>query len=132
VEEGAFSYLFSQFQLPEGEDQMDKLKRVCAGFSVLLPGKGLPELFNQLYMILEQYFGDRKQVKEMLARQFAPKLRAKEQELSRMYGQEIHLQPEQDPEFVQLLDRNTTALKAQYEDALIQARERINAAREAK
>ncbi len=127
--EGAFAYLFSQFQLPEGEDRMDKFKRVCVGFSSLLPGKGLPELFNQLYVILEQYFGDREQVKEMLTRQFAPKLRAKEQELSRMYGQEIHLQPEQDPEFVQLLDRNTAALKLQYEDTMAQARERINDAR---
>ena len=50
--------------------------------------------------------------------QFMPKLRQKQQELEKRFGQQIALEPSQDPDFVQALNRNLDALKEQYSGSI--------------
>jgi len=59
----------------------------------------------------------------MLRQQYEPKLRQKEEELSRRMGREVRLDPLQDPEFVNFYNQNLNALKANYEAVVEQARE---------
>ncbi|MCL2270275.1 MAG: hypothetical protein FWC24_02920, partial [Treponema sp.] len=54
--------------------------------------------------------------------QYAPKLRQKEEEISRRMGREVRLDPFQDPEFVAFYNQNLNALKANYQAIVDQVR----------
>jgi hypothetical protein len=60
---------------------------------------------------------------QALRQQYAPKLRQKEEEVSRRVGREVRLDPMQDPEFVAFYNQHMSALKKNYENVVEQAKE---------
>ena len=66
-------------------------------------------------------------IEKSLKAQYGPKLRQKEQELARRLGQEVKLDPMQDPEFVAFFKQNVGKLKEQYQQALDNAKEDLKA-----
>jgi hypothetical protein len=67
--------------------------------------------------------GESSQYEAALRRQYAPKLRQKEEELSRRLGRRIELDPFQDAEFVAFYNQNMATLKGNYEAAVEEVRE---------
>ncbi|MDZ7794762.1 MAG: DUF6657 family protein [Spirochaetia bacterium] len=67
----------------------------------------------------------RGQLTEQVKQQYEPQLQQKQQNLTRQYGYEIELKPEQDPEYTQLLQRHMQQLEQQYQNALNEVKEQI-------
>ncbi len=123
---GAASLLLTQISLPDTEKSLEKTDRIIAALDALVPGKGITQFGAQIQEVFRQYLSGMEHIEKSLVQQFMPKLRAKEKELSQRYGQEIHIQPSQDPEFATLLSRNMAALKEQYGQAVDEARAHIS------
>jgi len=80
-------------------------------------------MFSQLIQLTGQYLQELAHYDQALRQQYAPKLRKKEEELSRRIGREVKIDPMQDPEFIAFYNQNITALRGNYEPIVEQARE---------
>lgn len=94
----------------------------------LLIGDGneqLEQLLSQLEGFFSQYLENQEDLVERMKQQFAPALQQKEAQLRKQYGPNFKLRPEQDPEFMKLLDKQLSQLDEQYSNALTQAKGQI-------
>ena len=71
---------------------------------------------------MNQFLDEAAQYEEAIKRQYAPKLRQKEEEIARRLGRQVKLDPFQDPEFVQFFNQHMNSLKANYQSVLDEAR----------
>jgi len=123
LQQGVFDTLVSQITLPASKEDEERIANAGKGLAALINNKRFSALLNQLFQVFAQYMNESAQYGEMLKRQYAPELRQKEEELSRRLGQEIRLDPFQDPEFVAIYNQNMNALKDNYQLAVDQFRE---------
>jgi uncharacterized protein YukE len=123
VGQGAFDVLLSQVSLPQSAEDMHRIERVGKGLAALISHSAFSRLFTQFIQALSQYLEEVDSFDAALKQQYAPKLRRKEEELARRLGQEIRLDPFQDPEFVTFYSQNMNALKDKYQSLVDQVRE---------
>lgn len=114
VLEGALKLFMARIQLPADETEKQKVMLIGQGLEMLLPHKNMTALFQSVDQVFSRYLEAQQQVEAALTQQFMSKLRQKQQELEKRFGQQIELSPSQDPEFAQALSRNLDALKEQY------------------
>ncbi len=129
VREGMFEVISSQLQLPTNEANLAKLQVLGAACAALAASTGLAggekrttALFQQLATFFRQYLDDMKNVEQVIRKQWAPRLREKEREMSARMGQDVRLDPMADPEFAAFYKQNVGAVKQQYQAALDKAR----------
>lgn len=120
--EGALEALLAQIKLPEIEADLSRLMRVGEGLSLVLDSSEFDAFFAQLAQAFSRYLSELSQYEELIRKQYAPKLRQKEEEIARRTGRAISLDPMQDPEFVQFRSQNLAALGERYEAAVEQLR----------
>ncbi|ADK80009.1 DUF6657 family protein [Sediminispirochaeta smaragdinae] len=126
VKTSTIEVLLSNITLPREEVDEELLKRIEEGIAVVTgEKKQATNTLDQLTQFFQQYLQNREQILDHLKRQYQPQLDAKQEALSRQYGQKVALQPEQDPDFMQLLNRNIGRLEEQYQQALDQAKGEI-------
>jgi hypothetical protein len=125
LKQGIFDVLITQITLPNAKEDETRIDRLGKGLSAVIGNNEFNELFKQLTQIFAQYLKEVSQYGQMLMQQYAPKLRQKEEELSRRMGREVRIDPFQDPEFAAFYNQNINALKSNYESAVEQAREEI-------
>lgn len=126
LKEGCFSTLAANLTLPQSEEFKEKTGRLEEGFIVLTGEKRqVAHLFEQINQFFDQYLENQDQIMEALEKQFAPRLREREQELARQLGSEVKLSPSQDPEFGKALKQHLGRLESQYGEALQQAKEQL-------
>lgn len=126
IRQGLFEALIGNLTLPADDNHLARIQSLQPAFeSVLDDSKHLPMVFDQVSNILAQYLRDRKQLVEQVRQQFEGRIRQREQELARQTGQQIHLDPSQDPEFAKTLQHHLTQLTDQYQQVVDQAREQI-------
>lgn len=123
--EGAVPVFCTAIRLPETEDDIEKNSLWQRGIEIILPGSNLNSLFSQSQIIFKQYLDDRENLYKALEQQFMPRLRAKQEELSKRYNQNITLSLAQDPEYNSALSKNLKALQSQYETVVEEMRSRI-------
>jgi len=126
LKQGVFDVLVTQILLPSAKDDMKKLEKLGKGLESIMGQKAKNEfsaMYNQLLQVFSQFLQEAVQYEQMVRQQYAPKLRQKEEELSRRLGREIRIDPLQDPEFVAFLNQHMSALKGNYEPVVEQARE---------
>lgn len=110
--------------LPRDEVAADTLNRIGEGLAVVTgEKKKVAGIMEQLAQFFRQFIENRNQIIEHLRKQFQPQLDAKSKALSRQYGRQVNLQPEDDPEFMQHLNHNLGRLEQQYQQALDQAKQ---------
>jgi hypothetical protein len=61
-------------------------------------------------------------VDEAIRKQYAPRLKMKEQEMSARMGRPIRIDPMTDPDFAAFYKQNVGQMKTQYQDALDKAK----------
>ncbi len=127
IKQGVFELLIATVQLPASKDDLTKLEAIGKALSLIVPDKRAGMLYTQLQQLFTRYLSEVEQYDQLIKRQYAPKLRQKEEELSRRLGRAIKLDPFQDPEFVNFYNQNMNALKSHYQDAIEQGREQIRA-----
>jgi len=123
LKQGIFDVLAPQISLPAGESDLPRFEAVCKGLNLLIKDGRFATMLKQLGQILSHYLGETAQLEQAVRQQYAPKLRQKEEELSRRLGQDIRIDPFQDPEFVMFYNQNVNALKANYQTTVDQVRD---------
>ncbi len=124
---GALDTVLANLTLPREEGELGRLESLREAL-VLMAGKkkkAIREIFDQLHQLLNQYLKNMDHLEDSLKQQYEPRLRQKEMQLRQQTGQEIHLSPEQDPDFVKLLSEQLVRLDEQYGDVLKQAKKQI-------
>jgi len=121
---GAFEVFAARIQLPiMANSELDNELAVLAGGfkalnAALLGEKKIQTIFEELTAFLKQYFENAKKLDESLRKQFAPRLKQKEQQMAMQMGRPVQLDPMQDPEFAAIYKQNAQQLKGQYQQAL--------------
>ena len=123
LKQGIYDILISRIVLPASEDDLDRIDAASRGLQAVIGGKRFGETARQLVQIMKQYIQEAARYEEAIKRQYAPKLRQKEEELSRRMGRQIKLDPFQDPEFTAFFNQNMNTLKGNYQAAVDQVRE---------
>lgn len=126
--EGAFEVFVSRIQLPisAAANPDSDLAPINAGIKVLNTApfgeKRIQTTFDQLGGFLKQYLEDAKRVEEAIRKQYAPRLKQKEQEMSARMGRPVRIDPMQDPDFAAFYKQNVGQMRDQYQDALDKAK----------
>jgi len=115
LKQGIFDMLVSQVSLPAGKDDEKRIENAGKGLNIVINNSHFAVLYGQFTQAISRYLQETAQYDEAIRRQYAPKLRQKEEELSRRMGAQIRIDPFQDPEFVKFYNQNMNALKANYE-----------------
>ncbi|MDR2313439.1 MAG: hypothetical protein LBE02_02785 [Spirochaetaceae bacterium] len=123
IRRGCFDVFISQITLPVVPEDLKRLETLGRGLAEIIGHRGFSQLYQQYLSAVSQYLNEAAQYEEAVKRQYAPKLRQKEEDLARRIGRHIKLDPFQDPEFVAFYTQNMNALKANYEGLADQVRE---------
>ncbi len=106
--------------------KLEALGKACAALAsssgAIGAEKRATALFGQLSGFFRQYLDDMKNVEQVIRKQWGPKLREKEREMSARMGQEVRLDPMMDPEFAAFYKQNVGAARQQYQAALDKAK----------
>ncbi|MDC7220439.1 MAG: hypothetical protein PQJ59_10885 [Spirochaetales bacterium] len=121
--------LLINLKLPRINEDLAKVSRLEEGFSSLIKGsmekEAVTGLFGQLKNFFAQYLDSRDHLLENLAAQYEPQLRQKEAQIRQQTGQAIRLTPEEDPEFVKILQEQRKMMDSQYEEVIKQAKDQL-------
>jgi hypothetical protein len=126
VREGMIQSLLSNVVLPLDEFAIKRNKQV--GDIIVAAGSDARKLnmvFGQLDGFYKGYIDERKQLMQALEKQYAPKLRRKEEEMSKQMGQRVKINPAQDPEFAAMQRQYMAQLDLKFGDELDKAKEMI-------
>ena len=123
VKQGIFDVLVSQIVLPESNESAAKMERIGKGLSFVIKSNEFQAMYKQILQMFSRYIEESAHYEKMIEQQYAPKLRQKEEELSRRMGREVHIDPLQDPEYINFYNQHMSALKGNYEPFAEQARE---------
>lgn len=123
VKQGIFDIMVSQITLPAGKDDEQRIEKAGKGLAAVIDNKQFTVLYQHLLQIISRYLQEVSQYEKAIHQQYAPKLRHKEEELSRRLGRDIHIDPFQDPEFIAFYNQQMNSLKGNYEPVIEQARE---------
>jgi hypothetical protein len=123
LKQGIFDVLISQITLPMLKDDMKRIEAAGQGLNAVIENKRFTEISKQFVQIMNQFLEETGHFEEAIKKQYAPKLRQKEEELSRRMGRKIKLDPFQDPEFAAYFNQSIQTLKANYQAAADQVRE---------
>ena len=126
VREGLMQSLLANLVLPIDEFGMKDTKRLGDAISATVSDtKKVGMIFSQLDGFFKEYVGERKRLAEAIEKQYAPKLRKKEEELSRQMGRQVKINPAQDPEFQSMVRQYLSQLDVKYGAVLDGAKEEI-------
>ena len=123
IKQGIFDVLLPEIALPNDKEDLPRIDAAGKGLTALIKDGRFATLLKQLAQLMAQYLDESAQVEQAVRQQYAPKLRQKAEELSRRLGQEVRIDPFQDPEFVMFYNQNINALKANYQAPVDQVKE---------
>jgi hypothetical protein len=123
LKQGMFDVLLTQITLPLTPEDQKRIETAGQGLLAVIGGSRFGAVLKQFSQVLNQYLEETAQYQEAIKRQYAPKLRQKEEELSRRLGRQVQIDPFQDPEFIAFYNQNMNQLKAGYQAAADQVRE---------
>jgi hypothetical protein len=127
LRQGIFDLLITQVNLPAVKEDQSRIEAAGKGLQAVIGDGRFVALYKQFLQAIAQYLSEMAQYDELIRRQYAPKLRQKEEELSRRLGREVQIDPFQDPEFVKLYAQTMNALKGNYQGLVDQVREQATA-----
>ncbi|MDR1143389.1 MAG: hypothetical protein LBK77_04105 [Spirochaetaceae bacterium] len=127
LKQGALDVLIAQITLPAVPEDLTRLQAVGNALTSLIAGRPFAQYYQQFLAEVNHYLEQAAQFEEAIKRQYAPKLRQKEEELARRLGRQVKIDPFQDPEFIAFYNQNINALKGNYETLAEQVREQAKA-----
>lgn len=115
---GMANALVSNISLPQNELYSDQLDGVKHAVKELTGNDEVDDYFQQLDSFFQQYLNHLQQLRSTLEQQHAPKLKQKQQQLAQQYGQMVEITPDQDPEFMDMYNKQRQRLEEQYRGSL--------------
>ncbi len=126
VREGLIQSLLSNLVLPMDELALARNRKTGAAMtSIASETKKITTMFGQLEHFFQEYIDERKRLLEAVEKQYSPKLRKKEEDLSKQLGRPVKINPASDPEFQSIMRQYFGQLEAKYEEVLTGAKEEI-------
>ncbi len=126
VREGLIQSLLANLVLPQDEFSSKNTKRIGDAIAAAVnDAKKVGMIFSQLDGFFKEYLGERKRLIEAIDKQYGPKLKKKEEELSRQMGRPVKVNPAADPEFQSMVRQYLSQLDAKYTEVLDGAKEEI-------
>ena len=124
--DGAMDTILANITLPRLESDSNKLIPLNAALAIVSGDKEETEsMFEQLKQLFSQYLSNLDQLEASMKQQYEPQLRQKEAMYAEKTGQKINLTPDQDPEFLKLLQEQQLRMDDQYNEVIKQAKEQI-------
>lgn len=123
VKEGFAEIVLSSIRLPlylNSDNRLDTLEECFALISDREDIYGL--VFGQLKQLFAKYVEDTENLIEALKQQYMPVLKQKQEQIRQQTGRDIPIEPEMDPEFMEILSRNRKALEDEYNQVIVQAK----------
>jgi len=126
VKQGVLKTLLNNLHLSNNDSIIERNNRVKQAFLTLLPSSNkINFILEQIELFFKKYREDRSSIEENLREQYKPKLRQKEEAISKQLGSEIKLDPAADPEFATLLKKNFSLLEERYDSLLKQVKDEL-------
>jgi hypothetical protein len=126
ITEGFLETLLSNIRLPLYINSDNNLKILENAFALISDKEEIYSLvFNQLEQIFDKFKEDVQNLSEGLKQQYMPILMQKQQQIMQKTGQNIQIEPEQDPEFLELLSKHRKELEGQYNRVIAQAKSEL-------
>ncbi len=126
VLKGMVDTLLANLVLPSDEYGLGRNRKVGeALFVVLKKPERLGNIMSELEHFFKEYLEERKRLMDAIERQYAPKLRQKEEELSRQMGAPVKIDPSSDPEYTAFVRRNMGQLEERYREVLNRVKEEV-------
>ncbi len=126
IKEGMVITFLSNLSLPRNAAYKDSFSKVLELGDILGDGNDeLKEMLGKLEGFFNQYLENQEDLVERMKQQFAPQLQQKQTQLQQQYGPGFTLRPEQDPEFMKLLEKQLGQLDEQYTNILNQVKGQI-------
>jgi len=123
---GATDTILANLTLPRLEADLEKLPPLKEALIILSGDKRrISGMFDQISQLFSQYLTNLDQLEEALKKQYEPQLRQKEMQLRQQTGQDYHLTPETDPDFMSLLSEQLSRMDQQYGEVLKQVRDEL-------
>ena len=128
VKEGLLQSLLANLVLPLDDFSVKDTKRLGEAVAAIVTDtKKVTMIFSQLDGFFKEYVDERHRLVDAVERQYAPKLKKKEEDISRQMGRPVKINPAADPEFQSLVRQYLSQLDAKYGEALDGAKEEIKA-----
>jgi hypothetical protein len=126
VKEGLLQSLLANLVLPYDELAAKNTKRIGDALgAAVTDAKKITMIFSQLDGFFKEYLGERKRLVEAIDKQYGPRLKKKEEELSRQMGRPVKVNPAADPEFQSMVRQYMAQLDTKYTEVLDGAKEEI-------
>ncbi len=126
VKEGMLEALLSNLVLPLDEFGLSRNRKVGEALFIVVDEAGrLGKIMSELEHFFKEYIEERKRLTEAVTQQFAPKLRQKEEELSKQLGAPVKIDPTSDPEYNAFLRQHLGQLEERYKDVLNRVKDEI-------
>jgi hypothetical protein len=126
VREGLLQSLLANLVLPMDDFALERNRKIGEALtSVVTDSKKLSAMFGQFEHFFKEYMEERKRLLGAVEKQYAPKLRKKEDDLSKQLGRPVKINPAADPEFQSIVRQYFSQLDGKYEEVLSGAKEEI-------
>ena len=126
VREGLLQSLLANLVLPMDELGTKNTKRIGDAIAAAVSdARKVTMIFSQLDGFFKEYIGERKRLVEAIEKQYLPKMKKKEEELSRQMGRPVKINPAADPEFQSMVRQYLSQLDVKYTEVLDGAKEEI-------
>jgi hypothetical protein len=126
VREGLIQSLLSNLVLPMDELALERNRKTGAAMiAAASDTKKITAMFGQLEHFFKEYLDERKRLMEAVEKQYGPKLKKKEEDLSKQLGRPVRINPAQDPEFQSIMRQYFGQLETKYDEVLSGAKEEI-------
>ena len=123
---GIKATILSNIALPQNSLYSERLEKLGFLGEVIDGEEGESvALLAQVALLLEKFIQDRDTLVERARAQYQPIFEEKREQMRQKYGKEINLSMDQDPEFIQFLQKNFNQLSNQYQQVLDQAKEQL-------
>lgn len=126
IREGMALTLLSNLALPRTPLFKESFPQLIALGTIIAEGdEQVTGMLSQVEEFFTQYLTNQEDLIERMKKQFGPHLEQKQAQMRQQYGPNFTLRPEQDPEFMKLLDKNLAQLDEQYNGILEQAKDQM-------
>jgi len=118
--------LLANVALPQNDDFKDRITKMQRIASVIDGDMGdSVQLLGQIGSFMEKYLEAKETLLERARTQYQPMFEQKQQQMMSQYGRSTYSSMEQDPEFIQFIQKNYNQLATQYQQTLDGAKDQL-------
>lgn len=126
LKEGMTTTVLLNIALPQSSDFSDRLEKIRTIVEIIDgPESDTVGLIGQIGQFMDKYLQARDSLLERARQQYQPMYEQKREQMMQKYGKAPNMSMDQDPDFMQMLQKNYTQLSNQYQQVLDQAKDQL-------